>query len=130
MHSCWFTPFYFTDRPPTPDFMIGIEKCNPKNITLLVWGNEIYIAWDIANYTSGCSFLVTVWNCSQPDTRLSCTVPDPNQSYVSRLSLNKCLQTNHLYYNDTIVDIKWDHSNCTEEDNGCSTPIYILSDTG
>lgn len=117
--------------------MIGIEQCDPKNYTLFVLDNKIYISWDIANYTSGCSFLVTVWNCSQPDTRLSCTVPDPNQSYVRNLSLNECLKTNHLHYNDTIIDIKWDDSSCptacNKRDNGCSTPFYIpneLTDTG
>lgn len=119
--------YLLTDN--TSDSLVRIKICDPVDITLFVLDDDTYISWYIANYASGCSFLVTVWNCSQPDTPLNCTVPDPNQPYVRRLSLNHCLETNHLYYNDTVVDIKWDNNSCVVGDNDCSTPSYIPKPT-
>ena len=114
-----------------PTDFIAKHLCNPVNITLLILDSDIYISWDIEFFNLlGCSFLVTLWNCSTPGTSpCSCTVHASNQ-HVRRLSLNKCLEKSYSYHNGTIIDIKWE--NCIEGDQGCSTNIYIpeLTETG
>lgn len=124
--------FYFlTD---TPDSVVGnIEKCQPTNITIRVLDKELYISWDIQHFTVfGCSFFLTVRNCSQPEnSSLNCHYHAPNH-HVKRLPLTKCLKKDYPYRNGTIIDIKWDNADCVERDITCSTEFYIpeLNETG
>lgn len=118
---------------PVPDFLDGVEICDPENITTLVVDNEIYLSWDIKYFnTMGCSFLVTVWNCSSPDTPfLTCNLTASHQ-HVRRHPLNECLRKSYFYHHGIVIDIKWNNEECVEGDNGCSYDIYIpeLAETG
>lgn len=136
MHSILGALLTYSLFPDTPDFLDGIQRCNPVDITLLVLDNDIFMSWDTEFYntSAGCSFLVSVWNCSQPDTRFNCIVPESNQ-HVRGLSLSwyGCLPNGRLNHNDTIIIyIKWNNSDCNENETECSTLFYIpeLTDTG
>ena len=118
---------------PVPDFLVGVEICRPENITKLVVDNKMYLSWDIKYFnTMGCPFLVTVWNCSLPDTPfLTCNLTASHQ-HVRRQSLNECLGRSYSYHEAMVIDIKWNNEECVEGDNGCSYDIYIpeLTETG
>ena len=118
---------------PVPDFSDGVDICGPENIIILAVDNNIYMSWDIKNFNPmGCPFLVTVWNCSLPDTpSLTCKLNASHQ-HVRRHPLNQCLGRSYSYHHGTVIDIKWDNDECVEGDNGCSYDIYMpkLTETG
>ena len=128
----WCYTVIMSSTDSFPEFSEGVQMCCPKNITTLVVDNEIYLSWDIKYFnTSGCPFLVTVWNCSSPDTPfLTCNLTASHQ-HVRRHSLNKCLGRSYSYHHGIVIDIKWNNKKC-HKDNGCSYDIYIpkLTETG
>lgn len=115
---------------------IPLEMCDPINVTFLFQEENRFISWNINYFTSDCTFIINISSCPPSDTD-PCII-NVGKEYIDEdrkrvmVPLNECLKPSNQYSSGVTVDVRFNHTNCTDDNNCKARDMYLpkVKDTG